>query len=48
MCHERVVITLENITTLDHSADLVYRLLPSQPVVFRFFTLNEYVRMVCL
>ena len=43
MCHERIVITLKNVTTLDHSADVVDRLLPSRPVVFRFFTLDEYI-----
>ena len=46
MCHERIVITLENVTALDHSADVVDRLLPSRPIMFCFFTLNEYIRVV--
>ena len=41
MCHESVIITLENVATLDHSPDMVDRLLPSRPVVFRFLALNE-------
>ena len=42
MRHKRFVITLEDVTALDHSADEVDRLFPSRPVVFRFLTLNEY------
>ena len=44
--HKRVLITLEDITTLDHSAHMIDRLLPGGPVVFRFLTLNGYIRVV--
>ena len=43
MGHKGIVITLEDVTALDHSTDEVDSLLPGRPVVFRFFTLNEYV-----
>ena len=46
MCHKHIVITLEDVTTLDHSTDEVDGLLPGRPVMFRFLTLNEYVRVV--
>lgn len=46
MYHERIVITLEDITTLNHSANVVDRPFSRRPVVFRFLTLGEYIRVV--
>jgi hypothetical protein len=46
MCHKRIVITLEDVIALDHSADEVDSLLSGRPVVLRFLTLGEHVRVV--
>ena len=46
MCHKGVVITLENVATLEYSPDIVDRLLPGRPVVLRFFALKEHVNVV--
>jgi hypothetical protein len=43
MCHKGVIITFENVATLNHSPDNVDGLLPSGPVVFCFLALNERV-----
>src|SRR3984885_14317856 len=43
MCHKGIIISLENVATLDHSPNKVDCLLPSRPIVFRFLTLIERV-----
>jgi hypothetical protein len=46
MCHERIIITLEDVATLDHPSNMVDRLLSRGPVVLRFLALSECVSVV--